>query len=327
MKWLAILLVILLATLVGVDRWMTAATHLEREVFAAVRDFPPGRPIDPEEVVSVEVGAGSGRWRYVLRDSVWYHPAMHDAYANGDAIRRMLRSTLTSTATIVSDEGPSGYHGLGPNGVTLRVGDDRLFEIGARLPGVTVPERYIREAGSDTVYQLHADPWAPVGDLEIGTSLLDPRIIPVALSRRSIREVVIARPGEHIRLERVDVETTTPGPEGPRYTWYREVGARRDSVNLSAAWAYVGYLQGLTWNSVLDPGHAGKGKFLGSVMLLDDTGQRDSIDLRRDDNGTIIASHRGTGRVYGLEDEQVDLVFTSMDLRDPLPDPNPFRVH
>ncbi|MBK33938.1 MAG: hypothetical protein CME26_00210 [Gemmatimonadetes bacterium] len=324
MRILTVTLAVLLAGLVGGERWLRETSYRARDLKAVVRSFPEDVPALPGDVTSLEVVVDQSRWRYVRRDSVWFHPALHDVHADGAAIHRVLRSLLTSSATIVSATGLEPHHSTG----ALRslafqtLGLDQAFELGDRLPGATVPERYIRVVSSDTVYQLHGDPWSPIGDALDPAPMLDRKVIPTALSRRSVRRAVIARDDLVVELTREEIESERPSSLGTEFVWYRSEGGGRDSLNSSAAFSYVGFLQRLTWSEVEA---ASKGEEdVGLVVLIDDLDQTDSLIVRRTGDRAYVM-HRPSGRAYRIEDVKVEKLFTKLDLHASLPDPNPFR--
>lgn len=282
------------------------------------------------------VQLGQQTWTYVLRGGAWRYPGYFDAFAQAEGIDYVLESLLHAPGTVYSTGGVDlARLGLSPEqALKFRVegeGGLPLAEvwIGQGIPGAGAPECYARPAGSDTIFHLHANPRLALG--RTAPPLLDNRVLPAALGRKSIAQVDFSRPDYPLRslrrLQTAPAPPPLPGrpPQLPEYQWRAEWGGQDLICGTANAFAYVDFLGQLRWTALKDPQTALA--FQGQLRLRDETDSVDVLEVgTQDERGHTLLYHQGTGLVCTLEPAQAALLFPSRAaLVDTLPAASPYR--
>lgn len=330
-----------LVLLVCSDGWLRHRRQAQRRLGSTLRPLVhPGLQVVPERVRRVRVQAGAGRhqWTYERRGGAWRYPALFDAYASSDHLEFLLSSLLTSRGTVVStDPEALGRFGLeGPQVIGVALDDETgtpllEVEIGRAAPGPRGGEAYVRRTSQDTILHLHADPrQALAGGLP---PMLDPRVLPRALERRSIVRVDYesGHPLWPQSVHRVEAEAGAGGDRtmadlGPTYEWMATFGTRQDTCVNASVYAYLSFLSRLQYRAVVDPAgpdyRLGSG---GSLRLTDEEGSTDVLEIGAPGGDDVYLRLRGAGLVYTLETARAGLLMPSPQLLlEPLPEPSPY---
>lgn len=307
----------------GVER----AALEERSLKGRVRPLKPDLG-SVESVDALEVATAEGTWRYARRDSTWLHPDLSDAFADEESIDRLLRG-LEASAIVVDVYGSSTGKRLGAGSVTVGIftGSERVaIRIGSALPGVTVPARFVQIVGSDTIFQLHADPLSAIGAIPVDAPLLDPRVVPRALERKGVVGVDVDGPGGPRRLKRIEISNPRSGnPTGLDYAWFQEADGKVDSLDLRSAYTYVNYLQDLRFARPVDRRPIGDTESVGSIVLENREGTRDTLDIWVETAGGPGVTNLSTDRRYRLTAGAMSALFPAIDLTQSLPEHHPFE--
>ena len=335
MKRLLAILFVLTSVLILADHSLRAARHSQRLQASAMQLLAP---VAIEQVGAFQIAAGGRSWTYVLRDSTWRYPAYFDAFVQSNRVDQYLKSLLQATATVVGSK-PSDWKHFGlapgqaiktdlvdPAGVALL-----SAWIGRGAPGTGASESYIRLAAADTVYHLHANPLLALDNAN--PPMLDRRVLPQALVRRSIAKITFEHQGPLQTLYRVETAAalpTAPGapPDGPTYAWLATFAAAQDTVLNTNAFAYTYFLTRLTYEALHDPRTPDAfAAPVGKLHLEDDAGTVDVLEVgNQNAAGHTYLRHATTGHLYSLKAEKSALLFPSRAaLTDTLPDPSPYQ--
>ena len=330
-RWL-IALTSVLAVLVLVENY---AVKRQRQHDALHGTLRPLATVNKDDVAGIVAVAGNGRtWRYVRVDSTWRYPAYFDAFIQPQRIDHLLNSVLQASASVVSSEsGDMQRYGLLPNSptLTLRTPSNSTLlsmRLGRGAPDIRSAESYVQLVGADTIYHLHAN---PAHAFDSGDPpMLDLRVRPRALKRKAIDRISFSGYPTVKTLYREEREMDMgdmPGapPSGPMYAW---IGAfadgTRDCVTPSA-YAYVGFLDLLSWSTLIDPTSYNQG-FDRALLLIDEDGAVDTLDVGAIQGEATVLRYRTTGQVFTVPNAKAELLFPSeAALLDSLPRPNSYE--
>ncbi len=318
MKRHLIILAAVLGLLLVVDFALDRSAASRRNLAGSVR---PVVRIDPQRAQTLRIAQSGQRWAYVLRDSVWRYPAYFDAYAQRRRVDQLLKSVMTSSGSIVADDGQTaqGFGFGAQNAIEVTVLDGRgrtivAAEVGRGIPGALGSESYLRRAGEDTVFHLHANPKLALD--EAAVPMIDRHLLPQALPRSSI--VRIAFPGraemESLWREEVPSDPADNRPfRGPSYRWRMRSAGRDTTCVDNNVYAYLSYLSRVRYGRLMASGALNEG-FDGARMVLleHDKGVIDTLEVV-DGGNVVIVSHRLAGQVSTLTVEQAELMFPGAD--------------
>ena len=332
-RLLAILFVVAVALIVA-DHSQRAARRSARLHASALR---PLAPVAVEQVGAFQIAAGGRSWTYVQRDSSWRYPAYFDAFVQSNRVDQYLKSLLQATGTVVGSEPGDWQHfGLAPGRAVKTdlvdpAGKGLLSAwIGRGAPGPGAAESYVRLASADTVYHLHANPLLALDNAN--PPMLDRRVLPQVLARRSIAKITFEHQGPLQTLRRVETAAfaAAPGasPEGPTYAWLAAFAAAEDTVLNANAFAYTSFLTRLIYEALHDPRTPNAlVPLVGKLHLEDDAGTVDVLEVGGPNaEGHTYLRHATTGHLYSLSAPKAALLFPSQTaLTDTLPDPSPYQ--
>ena len=318
MKRHLIILAALLGLLLVVDFVLDRSAASQRNLAGSVR---PVVGIDPQRAQTLRIAQSGQRWAYVLRDSVWRYPAYFDAYAQRQRVDQLLKSVMTSSGSIVADNGHTA-HGFGfgaQDAIEVAVLDERgrtlvAVEVGRGIPGALGSESYLRRAGEDTVFHLHANPRLALD--EAAVPMIDRHLLPQALRRSAI--VRITFPGRATGVgslwrEEVPDPAGSRSFRGPSYRW-RTRWAGRDTTCVDySVYAYLSYLSRVRYDRLLAPAEIDVGvDGARTVLLEDDKGVVDTLEVVDADDVAIV-SHRLARQISTLTVEQAELMFPAVN--------------
>ncbi|MBI2505745.1 MAG: hypothetical protein HYW07_21230 [Candidatus Latescibacteria bacterium] len=334
MKRLHFSLLALLALLVLANYLLETRQQARRLEAGLLRPMTRAPAAPPERLL---VQLGQQTWTYVLRAGAWRYPEYFDAFVQAEGVDYVLEGLLRAPGTVYGiGSADLARLGLSPEqALKFRVegeGGIPLAEvwIGQGIPGPGAPECYARPAGSDTLFHLHANPRLALG--RTAPPLLDNRVIPAALGRKSIAQVEFSRPGYPLRslrrLQTAPAPPTLPGrpPQLPEYQWLAEWGGQDLVCGTANAFAYVDFLGQLRWAALKDP-RTTLAPVQGQLRLWDEADSADVLEVgTQDERGHVLLRHQGTGLVCTLAPTQAALLFPSREaLLDTLPATSPYR--
>ena len=335
MRLLPAILLLLLGLLISADYLLEESRRQYRRTTGSLRSFAN---LSADQVRSFQVEFNAAAHRYVHRDSSWRYPAYFDAFADPGRVDQFLGSLLQSTATVVATSPARQSHfGLQPDAAIEVVlqgpADTVLLEalIGRGAPGRGASEAYVKKAGNDTLLHLHANPRLALGSGN--PPMLDRRVLPTALKRKSLRQIAFVNasgPRQLRRIETAPLGLPLPGrmPTGPTYAWLATFAAGEDTCLNASAFAYASFLSRLRYEELHDP-HATKG-FESISARLELTYEDDVVDVLevggRSDKGHTYLRHHTSGQVLTITAAKADLLFpTRSALLDSLPQPSPYQ--
>ena len=327
--------------IIGADSYIRNRIHSRRVVAGELRSSIGAKGLSPEDVhkFRIDTPGGAPPWTYRKISGHWRYPQSHNAYVLTDRADRFISQILGSKGTVILTS-PSQRirYGLEPaSTITVHLSDSletpRLtIDLGRTIPGRNVNESYIRPVASDTIFYIHTNPLAILGDLKVGKPpILDPQIFPEALSQSQIVRIDFHGSLMGIsRMYRVEADTAKGEkpvglPEGPMYLWKAVYSERTEDCNLISANAYLRYLRGLEHNGNLDEGiPAPEGA--STVILLYESAQPDTLDVFvLDGTEETIVRNRRARQVFSLSFASANLVFPSVKVVvDSLPTPSPY---
>jgi len=329
-------LALVLALLVAADTGLRHRRARQRQLTALLRPLAsPALEVVPERVRHLRVEAADGQraWEYEWSGRAWRLPGMHGAFAAGDRVDFLLRGLLQSAGTVVATQADQhrrfGVAASQAPRVVLRDGrGDELLTalLGRPAPDQRGAEAYVRCAGSDTVLHLHANPLQALGG---STPLLDPHVLPRALSRRTpVKIALVGGAGEEAwRLRRVEAppDPARPPSAGAAFAWLLVRAGRQDTCETASVGAYLHFLSQLQYQSVLPP-HGDYGLETGPrLVLVDDQGAVSELVLGRRDAARAFLRHAGAGLTFSVEPAAADLLLPEpRRLLEALPQPSPY---
>ncbi len=318
MKRHLIVLAAVLGLLLVVDFALDRSAASQRNLAGSVH---PVVGIDPQRAQTLRVARSGQRWAYVLRDSVWRYPAYFDAYAQRQRVDQLLRCVMTSSGSIVADNGHTA-HGFGfgaQDAIEVAVLDERgrtivAAEVGRGIPGALGSESYFRRAGEDTVFHLHANPRLALD--EAAVPMIDRHLLPQALPRSAIVRITFpGRATELGSLWREEVPTDPAGSRsfrGPSYRWRTRWAGQDTTCVDNSVYAYLSYLSRLRYDRLLAAGEIDVGvEGARTVLLEDDKGVVDTLEVVAADEAAIV-SHRRARQISTLTVEQAELMFPAI---------------
>ncbi len=299
----------------------------QRELTATVRQVVG---VEIEQAHAVRISNNGRDWVYVLRDSVWRYPNYHDAYVQQPRIDQFLRAVLTSSGSIIFDKLSTQRFGFGSDhAIDFSVMDHRGRSIAAATVGRGIPgrednESYLRKAGEDTVYHLHANPHLALDAAAV--PMIDRHLLPHALSRGTVVRIEFEdREGLVDSIWRQDIPPDPDDPRpfrGPMYRWQVQLAGKDTTCIDSNVYAYLSYLNRLRYGRLLSSEESEDSVGIGRVILKDDRGTIDTLQVVDGGNEAIVHNHRAR-QVSTLSKELAALVFpTASILLDTLPQSN-----
>ena len=336
MKGLLAILLGLAVAFILADHSLRASRRTAHLHASALR---PLAPVAVEEVGAFQIAAFGRNWTYVRRDSTWRYPAYFDAFVQTNRVEQFLKSLLQATCSVVGSEPGDWQHfGLAPvqamQVALVDVAGAPLLQawVGRGAPGRGAPESYIRLAAADTVYHLHANARLALDNAD--PPMLDRRVLPQALSRRSLTRITFEHRGPLQTLERIEIAPALPAfsgglPEGPTYAWLATFSSREDTALNANAFAYTSFLTRLTYEALQDPRTPEAFATLtGKLHLEDDSGVVDILEVGgQDAEGHTYLRHTTTGHLYTIAAQKSTLLFPAhQTLMDTLPDPSPYQL-
>lgn len=330
-RWL-VALASVLAVLVLIENYAVERQRQHDTLHGTLR---PLAIVNKADVAGIVAVAGNGRtWRYIRVDSTWRYPAYFDAFVQPQRIDHLLKSLLQASASVVSsDSRDMQRYGLLPNSPTLTLRNPSnstllSMRLGRGAPDIRSAESYVQLVDADTIYHLHAN---PAHAFDSGDPpMLDMRVRPRALNRKAIDRISFSGYPNLKTLYREQREIdigSIPGapPSGPMYAW---IGAfsdgTRDCVTPSA-YAYVGFLDRLSWSALIDPTSYAEG-FDRALFLVYEDGAVDTLDVGVNAGETTVLRYRTTGQVFTVPSAKANLLFPRKAvLLDSLSKPDPYE--
>ena len=334
-----------LAILIVADQMLRTREAARRIQSGAIRPLVDPAKLSIERVQQFQVfpAIDSKPYTYRFDGSTWRYPDTFDAYVQTDRVERLLKGILKGMGSIVGtdQEAPTRF-GLSPEQATaVRLTDASgggFLElwVGQDLPGRDASESYVQIAGWDTVYHFHANPRLAMGPALPGKPpMIDPHVFPRAIPRKPIVKVIY-KTGPTKTLRRLTIADSLGSlgrlPEGPTYEWYVVVRGKEKACNTASAFAYIGFLSGLQYESLYDP-HIPEAEYgfdrTKRVLYLEDIeGAVDTLEVgTQHAKGGVYLRLRTTGQVFSVTSRKADLLFpTTEALLEALPRPSPYRL-
>lgn len=331
-----ILVAALLLTLLVATQYVTQTRReSNHRLLGTLRQLPNSANQTGTSIRDLRISLGDTTWVYTLTDT-WHYPAYENAYVLGDQIKRFIEGVTQSYGTVIATNRQyQTQYGLGtPNMLTVTLTDStnatRTIQIGRSLPEATT-EAFMAVAENDTVFQMNADPRPILSYLRDPNRapLVDHKIIPSALSRRSIIKISFKNPTYPIRvLDRIEIKDKAENArpqDGPTYEWHGQFNTGNRKVNINTVYAYTSYLSRLKFTDI-HPAQSSTYRFgTHFIALTDESGISDTLDVgNTTPNGTYVRL-RTTGQVFTLSTSKTELFFPPVALFDALPDPSPFN--
>lgn len=148
-----------------------------------------------DQVSQLELSGEGQQGLYVRSEGIWRYPAHLNAVAEAERLEAVVAALGSGCTPVSTEPGDLARYGLDPRQalqVTARDARGRVLAsvlVGRGAPGPRSGEAYVRLAGQDTVYQLHANPRLAVAPLS--RPLVDPRVLPVPASAAMLTEVSV----------------------------------------------------------------------------------------------------------------------------------------
>jgi hypothetical protein len=217
----------------------------------------------------------------------------------------------------------------------------QLLEVwfGHSIPGQNSTESYAKKAGSDTIYHAHTHPPLSLKPTPAdgGPPMLDPHILPRALSRRRIVRITYAADGYPLKalysVPATPASLSLPGQptQGPIYEWYGFFKGEGKTLNISSALTYISFLSHLRYSELRDPWAAvdyGFDRVNRRLYLEDEGGAVDTLEVGdKEADGRVYLRNRTAGQVFTVASPKVDLLFpTAKALLDSLPKVSPYEL-
>jgi hypothetical protein len=192
----------------------------------------------------------------------------------------------------------------------------------------------MKAADSDTIYHMHTDPRLALQPVIPGKPpMVDPYVLPRALSRKPIVRITFGHPPRTLRRQGVKPAAPQfPGrpPEGPTYAW--RLDKEEQACNAASVYAFTGYLTRLRYEELHAPHATGMNYGFspgGSKLHLEDVGGVvDTLEIGgKEASGNVFLHHRTTGQVFTITSRKADLLFPTVQaLLDTLPRPSPYDL-
>ena len=334
MNRLLILAALLLITVIFIGQSMERRDEDQRILKSELHRLPGNAGQTVEMVREIRIERADTAWTYRLKNGNWHYPAYENAFALNDRVKSFVKDLVESHGTIVATRAVP-FYGFETNPIRVQLTDStgswqQTIEIGASVPGADTREAYMKIPESDTLYHMHADPVKTLDyeRLPNRPPFLDPKILPSALVRRAIKQVVYrgsSLPIKKLFREEIEVPEDKKYPtDGPTYQWFADLARPRQKVVNTSVYAYLGFLSRIKYSAIQDPSRlAALGQYL---ILIDDQDTADTLEVGALDESTALLRHRTTGHVYAVSPIKATLLFPTMALLDSLRDPNPYQV-
>jgi hypothetical protein len=333
MNRLLIITALLLIFVIAGERYVEHHVESERVLKSQLRRLPGNEDQTGDLVREFRIESADTAWTYRFKNGNWHYPAYENAFALNDRIKSFVKELVESYGTVVSTKTLPNF-GIDANALTVHLTDStktwkQTIQIGASLPGSDTREAYMKVPLADTVYQIHADPvrglhWERRPNTP---PFIDPKILPTALSRRAMKQVVYHTNSHPIQqLDRVEIEPEKDKQsptDGPIYDWFATFSNKRQSVVNRSVYAYLGYLSRLKYTELHDSTQMPQSEKY--VVLIDDQDTADTLDIGVQASNTLVR-HRTTGHLYSLPNNKANLLFPTPTVLDTLPDPSPYQI-
>jgi hypothetical protein len=241
----------------------------------------------------------------------------------------------TPASVVATEPGKLAHYGLSAGSPTLRLIDATgvsmlHVRLGRGAPDARAGEAYVQRVGFDTIYHLHANP-AHAFDAD-DPPMLDRRVRPRALAKGAIARVAFTDGYALRSLRRVLTELDESSrsgrpPSGPIYEWKVVLGDGEHTGVASSVYAYIAYIDRLTWAVLHDPQQAAAAfAEKRSIFLEDEAGHIDTLELGGVGPQGHFLRYSTTGQVFSISQAKADLLFpVASALLDTLPRPNPYE--
>ncbi|MBI4603017.1 MAG: hypothetical protein HY721_13750 [Planctomycetes bacterium] len=273
------------------------------------------------ERIELKLPGSDATWVYLKRADGWHLPDHRDAFATGQEIDGLLKALLESRGTVVGRRPQDAAHfGFVPGRTveaSLQDGSGRLLVkalAGMVAPGQRSGECFLAAEGREPILHANANPrpyvaWTPGSR---SPPLLDPKVIPSALSRGLAAKVVFggeAAPAirELIRREIPLEQRRALGDRGPRFEWFGTAADGEKRLNDNVAFGYLHGLTRLTFEEILGALQGSEALFAQpslTITLEQDGGAKDTLTLGASDaSGRRHILNSATGQVFTITEE------------------------
>lgn len=324
-----IIAILALLLLIVADHYLVTQTEQQRVLHSQVRALPGNENRASSDVWWVEIGKQDTIWRYQKKQGNWVYPAYENAFVLKDRFDAFLRDVVESKGTFLTIELEPRF-GFEPEALTVHLADSTKvwkqdIQIGSSLPGIDTEESYMKLTSGDSIFHVHADPNKDIISNRQGDfpPFIDTKILPTALQRRSIKEVIFVNSQTSVdRLDRVEIEKQVDRPQidGPTYQWYAQVSGKRMQVVNASVYTYLSFLSRMQYTNLLDPTQLARNN--SKVILIDDQDTADTLEVSTQQHRI---RHQTTGHLYEVQPAQFALLFPTSTLLDSLPKNNPYR--
>ena len=318
---LILALVVSLGVLGGLGWYQDSRVH-QRRIRDSSHRLLAGTAISVEQVTRMELSlpGSDSSWSFQRVEIGWRLPQYQDAYADSGRVNAILGAVVEGRGTYVGRwaEDSAHYGVTEQNSMKVALFDDQdalvtTVWVGLVAPGTKSGESYMTVEGTDPIYHVDSNPWPAVswtpGD--VYPPLLDRRVIPGALNRRSVVSISFSD-RRSPELTKIFREELKPDPmammepdRGPRYEWYATLGdGTRKRLQNAAARSYVKLILNLRFAEILGSRMALTDELLDplvSMTLAYDGDLEDVLELRPTENP-------GEYTVYNVTTDQVFVV-------------------
>ena len=265
--------------------------------------------------IELMLPGSSATWVYAHEKDGWHLPEYRGAFARSAELEAILKALLDGRGTIVGRVPADAAHfGLEAaealHADLFDVAGDALLlaQVGRVAPGGRQSESFMAAKGSDVILHMNANPWSSI-QWKPGVlfpPLLDMRVIPLALGRRSAREITLAGPGSGAlkRIERREVpEDPRLGMRGPSYEWYGAHAADPERrLNDRAAFAYARSLAALAFDEFVGTRRQHPAGFEQPALIV-------TLNYDGDATDTLTLGARTAQGLHRLHQSTTDQVF------------------
>jgi hypothetical protein len=323
------LLAVTLGLLCLLDQTLDRRARRQRQQLGAIVSLAP-HDLDPR---IVDVRAANGSWRYVYEAGAWRFPAYHAAFVvpeRMDALLRSIRGSAGTRLNVSAEELPALGLAAGQR-LELSLSDIQgrpltMLYVGNPVPGTGGREAFVQIAGQSAVFHGHTNPRLTLG--QPPQALIDARVLPAALGIASVREIHLEGPAapDPVRLERVRESGASPLTGGPAYRWWLHRQDQRLECVGTSVGAYVSYLRQLRFQALHDPRKFVPAQAPGRIVLYDELGRIDTLDVGAAAASSVWLRLRSTGQVTTIDGALAELLFPAdAALLQELPEPTPYQ--
>ena len=333
MNRLIIITAILLALFLGTEQYIAHQNQAEYVLKNQLRKLPNFATIKADAIREFRVERGDTAWTYRWQNGNWHYPAYQNVFGLNDRIGSFLKDTFDNFGTIIAVENHSKFE-FSQTPLTIHLVDStktwqETVQIGASLPGTDTREAYMKVPQSDTIYQIHADPIRSLlwERLPNRPPFVDPKVLPSALTRRAIKRVIFNNAQTPVtEIERIEIEkdeAQTSPQDGPQYEWFAHINNKRQKVVNASAYAYLGFLSRLKYDTLEDPTQ--KRPATQSIILIDDQDIADTLEIGNWNSSQTPVYHKTSGHLYTVANNKAKLLFLTPTLLDTLPRTTPYH--